>query len=348
MAAKSPMQDIKPERFTWDVPLADEGPLEHLPDVPFASENYIYLGNDPNNRLAFMLHFNCWVKDPSIWREFITFYLPDGTILIHQGFGRGDCSKGPASAGARMVAHEPGKLIGLYYSGPVQHVGAGELADSPKPHVILDKFAFDLQFKGTLPYWYFPETVNTTWSNWHTEQHGLISGTLEYEGTQYEFDGVGYRDHSRGPRDLSPWRGHTWINGQFEDGSAFAIYQLWQIIDGQEVEALSECRITRGEENITAKVSQTPRLTSMANALDEYEIGLESSLGAKTLKGTPLAMSYLSVPPLYEQLMHGAGFGHREFPMVCVEQPARYELEGVTGYGWTERSFYRDDGVTDP
>ena len=335
------MQDLQAEKFAWDVPLADESPFEPFPDIPTASENYWYTANNPKNRLAFFVSIGRWVKDTSVWRAYFTMILPDGTLLLSQAFGKGDCSRGPVSASIATVCQEPGKRVDLRFSGPVQHVPLHEIANPTPYPTVLDNLVMDLTFEGTAPMWYFPESKNTVWSNWHTEQTGMIKGSVVHNDKRYEFEGFAARDHSRGPRELNAWRGHTWLNGQLEDGSGFYIYQHWLVEDGVEVNSLGKAKIIRDSEYFDATVVSTPRLVSLDGVMNEFEIGLESEFGPITVRGFPRAMAFLSVMPSFSHFYPGIASGLKEWPMSVMEQPTRYEVNGRVGHGWAERSFYR-------
>jgi hypothetical protein len=333
----------KPERFTWDVPFEDEIPMAKVPPIPFMSENYCFTGIDAKSGLAFFLHMGRWVKNPAIFRELLLFYLPDGSYLLHQSFGRGDCSKGPFAACLSLTVEDPGRKIAIRFSGPIQRITPERLTNGREVPVSYDRLDLNLSFDANAPFWYFKETDNTTWSSWHTEQQGLVTGDIDHDGTRYAFNGRGYRDHSRGVRQLSEWRGHTWIQGQFEDGSSFAVYQLWQIIEGSEVEALSEAKILQENRFISAKVSATPRLFSTATAYEPFTLTLDSELGPMVINGKPLSIGLFSVAPGFSHFMPGIPVGVREFPMTCVEQPVEYRIGERTAYGWTERSYNRLD-----
>lgn len=335
------MDKRRNEEFTWNVPLADETVLASLPDVPHMSENFCYTGYDKDSRLGYYVHIGRWIKDPEILRELLILWLPDGSVLWAQAFGRGDCSRGPAVACERLVCEEPGKRIRILYSGPMQPIALHQVANPPANPLVLDKVEVDLVFEASSPTWYYPQEDNTTWAKWHTEQLGRVRGTIAHVDTRHAFSGVGYRDHSRGPRYLKEFRGHTWIQGQFPEGDAFAIYQVWQMVDGKEVEALSTAQIYKDEAFVPARIVFAPRLTSSDNILGSYELVIESQLGTMRMTANPKGLALFAYGTLMSHFLPGLPTGVTEFFMTNVEQPSTFSCDGRLAVGHTERSYYR-------
>ena len=344
------MEIIKPGEHKWDVPLADEMILDPLPDVPHMSENFFYIGHDPDSRLAYIVHIGRWIKDPEIFREMLIVWLPDGTVMWAQSFGRGDCSRGPAVACSRIICEEPGKRIRIKYSGPMQPIAPDQIVNPPGIPNVLDKVDIDLVFEGTLATYYYPQTENTTWSKWHTEQLGKVSGSIKHIDQKFDFSGTGYRDHSRGPRYLKDFRGHSWIQGQFPEGDSFNLYQMWQMVDGVEKEALSDAQIYRDGKFVPARIVKSPRLTSSSGIIGDYELVLESSLGTMNIIGKPRGLGFFSYGTLMSHFLPSIPTGNTEFFMTTVEQPSVFTCDGRNAVGHTERSFYRGDAekVFDP
>jgi hypothetical protein len=277
-------------------------------------------------------------------------WLPDGSVLWAQGFGRGDCTQGPYIACGRLIFEEPGKRIRVKYSGPMQLIPFDQVA-SPEPRAhVLDMVDFDVLFTGTAPCWYYPSTDNSSWAKFHIEQMGQATGFVRHRGIKHNVDGVTYRDHSRGPRNLVDLRGHTWIQGQFPGGEAFCIYQVWLKIDGKEVEALSEGKIFKDGKFYPVRIVSVPRGSTSLDAQQDFEIVLESELGTHTIKAMPQALSLYSFGRLQSHYLAGIPYGALEFPLQNIEQPTEFLWNGKTGHGHTERSYWRADAesASDP
>ena len=344
------IQQLKGEELRWDVPFADETLMETVPDVPYMSENFCYTGYDPVSRVGFYVHMGRWIGDPEVLREFFMIWLPDGSVLWAQAFGRGDCMQGPNIACGRLIIEEPGKRIRIKYSGPMQLIPLEQVANpAPRAHV-LDMVTLDLMFTGTAPCWYYPTTDNTTWSKFHLEQMGRATGQINHSGKKHNVDGVSYRDHSRGPRNLNDLRGHTWIQGQFPSGEAFCFYLLWMMVDGKEVQALSEGKLLKDGKFYPVRIVSVPRGSTSLDPLQNYEIVLESEFGTMNIEAIPQALSFFSFGRLQSHYLAGIPYGAVEFPLQNIEQPTEFRWNGKVGYGHTERSYWRADAesASDP
>jgi hypothetical protein len=79
----------------------------------------------------------------------------------------------------------------------------------------------------------------------HYEQHHRASGTVEIEGHEVAFDGLGLRDHSWGPRSWQAPRYYRWLTGNFDADRGFMASwiatpdgQIWKggfVYRGQDV-----------------------------------------------------------------------------------------------------------------
>ncbi|MFA5630138.1 MAG: hypothetical protein WC997_01395 [Porticoccaceae bacterium] len=335
------MDIIEKELFTWDVPLADETLLDPLPNIPHMSENFCFTGHDPERRLGYYVHIGRWIKDPEILRELLILWLPDGSILWAQSFGRGDCTRGPSVACQRLVCEEPGKRVRILYNGPMQHIPLTEVArPNPEP-TELDKVEVDLLFEGSSAMWYYPQVEDAMWSKWHTEQWGRVKGSITHVDRNYDFSGVGYRDHSRGPRYLPDYRGHSWIQGQFPEGDSFAIYKLWQMENGEERETLSAAKIHKDGKLIPARVIQAPRLTESLDVMGEFELVIESELGRMSMIAQPRGLAFFSFGDLMSHFLPSIPTGDTKFHFTNAEQPSIFTSGGRTAVGHVERNYYR-------
>lgn len=341
---------LNAEQLTWDVPFADETLMETVPDVPYMSENFCYSGFDPVSRIGYYVHMGRWIGDPEVLRELFMIWLPDGSVLWAQGFGHGDCTLGPQIACGRLIVEQPGKYIRIKYSGPMQLIPPAQLV-TPEPRAkVLDMVELDVLFTGTAPCWYYPSTDNSSWAKFHIEQMGHATGFVTHRGIKHNVDGVTYRDHSRGPRNLTDVRGHTWIQGQFPGGEAFCFYQVWLLIDGKEVEALSEAKILKDGHFFPARIVSVPRGSTALDMLQNFTIVLESELGTTTIEAIPQALALYSFGRLQSHYLAGIPYGVLEFPLQNIEQPSEFHMNGKIGHGHAERSYYRADAesASDP
>jgi hypothetical protein len=105
----------------------------------------------------------------------------------------------------------------------------GMLAEGPKSHVRLD-----LDVDCGTPVWDAASAgdgmAEQSWAREHYEQLTRVMGRLVVDGVAVDFNGGGWRDHSRGPwgaDTLKDWGGHVITGGVLPSGRAFGMCRYW-------------------------------------------------------------------------------------------------------------------------
>ena len=241
--------------------IADELPLGHVPDIPHWSENYCLTGYDYRTGIGYWMHIGTWMHDMSLWREIVFFMLPDGTVLMNRSFGCGDDSRGPAGPGLKLTLEEDGERWRFNYDGPVTAIPAADVNGEPplKDPRTIERFRADMNFAGSAPVWKFDTVDNDTWGKFHIEQSGDVKGTFERGADVWQFDGHGYRDHSRGPRQLGDVRGECWLQIRFPEGDSVCVFQMWH--GGEDTPGLNVTRVIDRDGHIAdGTVQESPRI----------------------------------------------------------------------------------------
>lgn len=313
--------------------MADEVPLVTLPN-PDMSENYAWWGYDLDQQVGFFCHLGRWSHDRQLWREQMYIYLPDRSVLAFRGFGNGDTRQGPAAGIQRQVCHEPGRKWSIHHHGPVQHLNAIELVKGPALEPFAEKVELDIEFIGDQAPFFYPSADNTTWGNWHYEQVGSIRGRIAFGGREYSLNGAGFRDHTRGPRNLKHFCGSNWIQGKLPDGTGFAVFQTWDKIDNQITPGLWELTLTTKDTVESATLIEAPAYDSLDDLTRPLHIVFEGARGRVEVMGEPQNTMIFSSSSRHEILL-GAAWGRA--PLVVAEQPLLLRVNGQTGIGHSER-----------
>ena len=171
--------------------------------------------------LGVMWHMGTMIDDPRLWHIVIAVTQPDGTVhstkLVAPGAGQF------GSSNAQMSTITPYRAWRFTFFGGMVNVsqdqGATGLTADDQHHPI----QIDLEMKAAYPVW-IPEgsTQFGDWGRFHHEQAVLVHGTVTIAGRTHVLEGVGHRDHSIGPRDMSHLRRAFWGNGLFDSGWGFA------------------------------------------------------------------------------------------------------------------------------
>jgi hypothetical protein len=209
----------------------DENQIEPSDDLPHTSpridrwtEN-IQWNVVSRNGLGVIWHAGTTLADPTMWHVVVAVTLPDGTVLAGKIVAAGAPGVfGPSIA--YLATTEPFQKWTLSYQAGMRTVTEEQRAGgllSDEAHLPV---RIELQLRAAHPLW-IPagSEKHGDWGHFHHEQAVLAAGTISVGGVEYAMDGVGHRDHSIGPRDMSRLRRAFWGNGTFPSGWAFATMQ---------------------------------------------------------------------------------------------------------------------------
>lgn len=224
-----------------------------FPELPHWSENFCLAGHDPASGIGFWLHLGRWRKDLTLWRETVVINLPDGTVLAHKAYGNAlTADDGPGGPCYSIRVVRSGHELRYRFDGAVRRVAAaslrsGLLADGPK-----DRLSFELKFDSNADIWDLPKVGNRQrfLGTGHVEQIGRVRGTIRAGSDTFAFDGRGNRDHSMGPRDTPSLRSHQWLQGYFENGISFLVYDA--MLRGHDTPVFCEAAVYEETGSTTA------------------------------------------------------------------------------------------------
>lgn len=171
--------------------------------------------------LGVMWHMGTMLEDPRLWHVVVAVTLPDGQVYSAKTVAPGAGHFGPPHAELSVV--DPYRKWAFRYHGGMIDVTGDQGATglvTDEQHLPVD---IDLDLGAVHPVW-IPEgsTAFGDWGRFHHEQTVEVSGTVTVNGTEHRLTGIGHRDHSIGPRDMSLLRSAFWGNGVFASGWAFA------------------------------------------------------------------------------------------------------------------------------
>lgn len=313
---------------------ADEVPLVDLPTATDGSENYCYWGYDFERDIGFFAHLGRWSLDRAMWREQLYIFLPGGELLVHRGVGKGDTTNGPHSALQRHVCTEAGRGWTLHHHGPAMRYRAVDLAAGRTVDAQMELVHLDARFDGHLPAFFYPSAENTIWGVWHYEQNGRMSGTIELGGETLTFSGHAFRDHTRGPRNLSHFAGSNWMQGELPDGTGFALFEVWSAAEEPPATLLREMTLVTPDGVESATLIESPGIDSMDDLDAAQHIVFDCSRGRIEIVGTPRNTMTFSVYGRHEILL---GVARGEAMLVATEQPLELSVNGRRSFGYSER-----------
>ena len=306
--------------------------LVDIPPVPLWSETGAYSAFDPARGIGFWMHLGRFSYDPTLWHEALIVYLPGGERLAFKNYGRGDLSRGPAGALMSLSCVEPFQRWEFRYDGPARRVTndvlyAGGLAQGAEERLVVE-----LTMDSVKPIWDLASQCHeeASWAHTHDQQLSVARGRIVSDDGESAFEGCGWRDHSRGPRDMTGVVGHTLLGAWFPDDDRGFVATHVESEDG----AFSGGRVFLGDadEPITPVM---PSWEDPARLPDRFDVVLpalsaDHAVGVEVLQVAPITME----PPNHLSI----GLVPTSGALAFGEGQARFTWDGRVGYGYVERS----------
>jgi hypothetical protein len=326
---------------------AGENPFGISPDaellaVPPAgaelwNESMFFQFTDTKNEFALRTHTGTYYADTSLWRGLFIFYLPGGEeLLVSRSFGRSTDNRGPDGGLVKYKLMEPLKRWQVTFDGAVERVTRLEAARGTVGAGLTEPMKLSLIFEATTPVWdqfAFAGIAEQSWGHLHHQQAFNVAGEATIGGQLITLSGYGYRDHSRGGRDLSGYGGNQFLNIRFPSGKViqgiqaedragnFAFRTGYLYLDGV-YHRLEVVDLPRLEDT-----SGTPDAFTARWRLGEEEI----AVSGRAYHHGPMT--------IYQPHDRCLGVNLKlDDPLVIVESPVRAEWNGEVGFGMLERN----------
>ena len=208
-----------------------ELPLTEPPiDVPLWSENFVFEIACPKQDIAMFFHLSRQSFDFSVWRETAVIQLPGNRVASIKGYGRGAHTNGAGSAQLRFTCIESFSHWRISLSGAARITARSELASTsagPVRDGLYAPMSIEIDSVSDTPPWDIGGAIAThSWGKAHYQQAVSVQGVITLDGDALEFEGLGMRDHTRGPRDfgqLGPW---LWMSGGAPGGKRFIVLAM--------------------------------------------------------------------------------------------------------------------------
>lgn len=313
-----------------------------LPTETWWTENYCYSGFDPRSGVGLWLHTGRWLVDPDIWRELIVIRLPDGTVAAHRAYGNATMSEdGPGGPNFVMRVVEQGRRHALRFEGAIRRVQASVLAGQLLPDGPVQRLKMDLTFESDMAVWDMHSVSHSQdfAGTGHVEQPGRIHGSIELGGQRYVYDGLGHRDHSRGPRDAAKLASHHWMQGRVDNGIGFAVYIAR--LRGHIDPAFNKAVVWQDGKLFDATPTLAFQIADPMDAGKPFDFALGYEKGILDVRVTDIVQTaFLSFSVPNEEYVGVFPARGHERPNVLLEQSVYYELaDGTKGHGPIERSI---------
>ena len=316
------------------------------PEIPFWSENLLFALYDPTHDVGLWLHLGTVPNDWTMWEDRAYVYLPgDDGVLSMWAHHRTPADRRPAGANLTFRCVEPWRRWTIGFDGFGLHTTNEEMAEGRARQGPLRPFSVDLDVTMAVPVWDAHAAAQADtgggsmedqgWAKEHYEQLYRATGTVVLPSGVVDFDGYGWRDHSRGPRGGgtgTPWGGHV-ITGTLYPGSgrAWGLSRYWSpdgtiTLEGGYV-------VDAGGALHHARVVEAPRLPGLTMEPESLPVALE-------WPGGSLRTSITTRRSLWLAMAHGLAVG-KELSgpgLMYVLNHGVSDWDGETGHNYLERS----------
>lgn len=318
----------------------DEFPLADVPTTPLWSENYAFTCFDAQRDLAMVTLLGRWWSNPQIWRELMLLSLGGDRVVCVRNYGGAATAKVPSASMFRVEIIKPGQHLRLSYDGPASEHSRDELIEHGVLGRPMYRLRLQIDFTGVAPGWNMSghggdgEAIAGAL---HIEQLGSGNGFIEFDGQRHSIEGAFMnRDHSRGVRDLTPFRRHCWAQGWFaKEQISFNVYAIE--LFGVQGLAMSNASVSKGDQRYPAEVISVELLEAGVAPMQPYRIHLRSALGDMQLVNTrTVACLPIGVSNPWDAHV-GATPGRHS--MMTFEEPVHWDWDGRQGIGWSERTY---------
>ena len=306
---------------------ADEFMHENTGETNF-NESMYFNFFDPGQRLGGFLRIGNRPNEGHA-ETTVCLYQPDGSVVFN--FKRAEISdnSGFEAGGMRFEVEEPFEALHASYRGKACRLARPlEMAD-PRQAFTSNPFVpveVDLAITGVGPMVGGERSAATShqeqqFARGHYEQHHRARGRVRIGDDDREFEGLGLRDHSWGPRSWQAPRSYRWLTANF--GEDFGFMGSWIVAgDGTETRAGF---VHRGKELIPVR-----HLELETDFVGEQEVHDRLRLRLDCANGEKLEVQgrVLSLIPLRNRK---AGRSTR-----ISEGMTEWSCQGRTGYGLSE------------
>jgi hypothetical protein len=322
------------------VPVIEKPWQGHFPDIANWSENYCLAGFDPKCGVGFWLHTGRWRRDLSMWREIVIVRLPDGTAVAHRAIGNARSHEdGPGGPNYAIRVIESGRCLHYSFSGGIRRVPQQSMRDELVGDGPKTPMNFDWTFESDADIWDLHKVGHRQdfLPAGHIEQIGRLTGPLRVGNDTYHFDALVNRDHSLGARDNKDLLSHHWLQGYFENGIGFLLFDAMTRNNGKVV--FSEAAVYEGNRLYEAKLEMGQRCDDARRDQEPVSFKLNYEKGTLDIESTTFhGSSYLSLCSPNEMYIgvYPSEGGPTE---TLMEQSVSLSLNGfIKGYGCFERT----------
>jgi hypothetical protein len=304
---------------------------------------------DAHHDIGVWMHLGTMPSDWEVWEDRVLVALPgDLGVLTQRSYLRTPPERRPGAANLAASCVEPFRRWNVAFDGfgvrtPYERMQREIVRDGVQEYC-----SIDLEVSGHTPVWDLHAAARhdtgrgsmreQSWASEHYEQACDAVGTIRLPSIdlEIEFEGTGWRDHSRGPRGAGtgrPWGGHVIVGAYLPESKRAVGLCRYYTPDGDV--SLEGAYLAVDGELHHAAVTDASRLRALCTRGEELRFALTSDIGDVAIEATTTTSLFtmLRSSRQYYGIDPTGGLG-----MVYVVNFARWEWDGEPATLYVERS----------
>jgi hypothetical protein len=167
----------------------------------------------PSDSVGLYLHAGRFRRDLDMWWCQVVAYLPDEQLCLDRFWGRNASDAGVRIGGLDLAMTEDGWTSTFDGVGELTTIEA--LSRGPRGSSAPSRsLRWEVTASPAAPVW----DMYAQWDrdplnhgDAHIQQSYKTAGKLWVDGQEWSLDGIGFKDHSSGPRKIGDWSGHRFF-----------------------------------------------------------------------------------------------------------------------------------------
>jgi hypothetical protein len=311
-------------------------------EAPRCSET-VWLGTwNADAEVGLFVHVGRSQQDLDLWWAQTVAFLPGGRLAVDRSHGRSPEPNTIGTGNLTIRVEEPGRRWSSTYDGAAVLTDSISVAKDLIGSGPARPMGWQLEAEAITPMWDLFGAHGITPKDFaaagtHTQQAYRVSGRITVDGVDHPLDGVGYNDHSSGPRSMAQFGSHHFIIAVFPDRVVHSLKVL--LPDGTI--ALDRGTVWHGEHPVQITESSLPAATDAGGAPRTGMLSLNTTEGDEEFSVETLHTTTMTITDEGDNL-NGLSWDTDEDVPVFIEGVARFTAsDGTVGYGHLERSIRR-------
>lgn len=311
-----------------------------FPDVAGWSETRWVGAWSPDSSTGVWLHAGRCKQDLDLWWVQTNVYLPGDRLVVGRSWCRAGRDNVVLDGNLRLTADEEFKRFSLTFDGAGEATTITALAEKPRGAGIAVPFRIELSAEAAAPPFdpFGGHTGSEAWASRHMQQLYTTAGALLVEGRELSLDGVGYIDHSSGPRSFAGYGSHDFVNAVLPGLGIHAL--AVRDPDGQQVMATGA--VLAGQSRFAIVGIEMPSFGDLAGRPHHFPLTITRDDGQTTTFDVEIIHTLPVTLTDNNENLNGIDWELPDDPLVLTECAARISApDGTIGHGHVERSTRR-------